>query len=61
MTSTDFEKNTLRSGDLVDRSDDEMPEGLPPPDPPEKVAEAILETVETGKAEQILIPKRPGR
>jgi len=53
-TATDFEKNTLRSGPIVEWEGDS---NLPPADPPEKVAQAILETVETGKAEQSLIPK----
>ena len=58
ITRTEFEKNTLRSGGLAYESDDEITEGLPPPDSPEKVAQAILETVETGPAEKVLIPKR---
>jgi short-subunit dehydrogenase len=53
-TATDFEKNTLHSGQTTEWEDNS---DLPPADPPEKVAQAILETVETGKAEQVLIPK----
>ncbi len=56
ITRTDFEKNTLRSGGLAYQTDDAITEGLPPPDSPEKVAQAILETVEAGQAEKILIP-----
>lgn len=49
ITSTDFEKNTMKSagGDLEDEG-----EGPPMPgDPPEYVAKKILEAIETGKAE----------
>lgn len=53
-TATDFEKNTLHSGPETEWEGDS---DLPPADPPEKVAQAILEIVKTGKAEQSLIPK----
>jgi short-subunit dehydrogenase len=58
ITRTDFEKNTLRSGGLAYETDDEIAEGLPAPDAPEKVAYAIIETVETGVSEKSLIPRR---
>jgi short-subunit dehydrogenase len=46
ITSTNFEKNTIKDGSL-DHGD-----GPPMPgDPPEYVAKLILEAVETGKAE----------
>ena len=46
ITSTDFEKNTMKEGDSGERDGSPMPG-----DPPEFVAEKILEAIETGKAE----------
>jgi short-subunit dehydrogenase len=46
ITSTDFEKNTMKEGHLEEGDGPPMPG-----DPPELVAEKILEAIETGKAE----------
>lgn len=54
ITMTGFEQNTLHSGRTTEW---EGNSNLPPGDPPEKVAQAILETLASGKAEQSLIPK----
>lgn len=55
ITMTGFERNTLHSGRGTEWEGDS---NMPPGDPPEKAAQAILETVETGPAEKVLIPKR---
>lgn len=57
ITATAFEKNTLHSGAQGEQEEEGESWNPPPADPPEKVAQAILGTVETGKAEQSLIPK----
>lgn len=46
ITSTDFEKNTMKEENSEERDSPPMPG-----DPPEFVAEKILEAIETGKAE----------
>lgn len=46
ITSTNFEKNTMKEGDLEEGDGPPMPG-----DPPKFVAEKILEAIETGKAE----------
>jgi short-subunit dehydrogenase len=46
ITSTDFEKNTMKEGHSEERDGPPMPG-----DAPELVAEKILEAIETGKAE----------
>lgn len=56
ITRTNFEAVTLKSGGLKVETDDEVTKGLPAPDTPEHVAQKILETVETGIAEQIIDP-----
>ena len=48
MTATQFEKNTMRSGPAMQW---EGGGSMPKIDPPELIAEKILEAVETGKAE----------
>jgi short-subunit dehydrogenase len=58
ITSTDFEKNTLRSGGLAYATDDGIAEGRATPDTPEKVAFAIIDTVQSGISEKSLIPRR---
>jgi short-subunit dehydrogenase len=58
ITATNFEKNTLRSGMPAYSEEEEGNGGLPPADPPEKVAKAILKAIESGKAEISLIPRR---
>jgi short-subunit dehydrogenase len=53
ITNTDFFKNIIgeNGGRESAKADNEVDEGMPPADPPEKVAEKILEAVESGKAE----------
>ena len=45
MTATDFEENTIKDSHIEWDEGDER--DLPPPDPPEYVAEKILEAIET--------------
>jgi short-subunit dehydrogenase len=56
ITDTDFFKNTISENGQREnaKADDEVDEGLPPADPPGKVAEKILEAAESGKAEIML-------
>ena len=51
ITATEFEKNTIREGDLA--KDWEEPSGPQPPDSAEFVAQKILEGIESGAAEII--------
>jgi NAD(P)-dependent dehydrogenase (short-subunit alcohol dehydrogenase family) len=55
ITATDLEKNAIGADE---RSTAGPPPGIPPADPPEKVAEAILSLIESGEAELSLIPRR---
>ena len=48
MTATDFEKNTMQSGPVMEW---EGRGNMPKIDPPELIAERIVEAIETGKAE----------
>ncbi|HUD20279.1 MAG TPA: SDR family oxidoreductase [Patescibacteria group bacterium] len=48
MTATDFEKNTMQSGPAMEW---EGGGDMPKIDPPELIAECIVEAIETGKAE----------
>lgn len=61
ITRTEFEKNTLRSGGVQYQTDDEITKGLPKPDTAEFVAGKILETVESGIAEQVIDPWKRGK
>ncbi len=51
ITTTEFEKNTLRSGKSFFEEDNQDLSNLPPADPPELIAEKIFEAIITGKAE----------
>lgn len=52
ITTTDFEKNTIKHGSFGQPSNADDGEDLfQPPDPPEYVAGKILEAIETGEAE----------
>jgi len=51
-TDTNFEKNTLKGKEIPFSWSGGG--NLPPPDPPERVAEKILEAIETGKEEIIV-------
>jgi NAD(P)-dependent dehydrogenase (short-subunit alcohol dehydrogenase family) len=55
VTETELERNAI--GAEPDATG-ESPPGLPPADPPEKVAEAILALIESGEAELSLVPRR---
>jgi NAD(P)-dependent dehydrogenase (short-subunit alcohol dehydrogenase family) len=55
ITATDLEKNAVGADE---RSMAGPPPGIPPADPPEKVADAILELIESGEAELSLVPRR---
>jgi NAD(P)-dependent dehydrogenase (short-subunit alcohol dehydrogenase family) len=55
ITDTDLEKNAIGADEHSIAS---PPSGIPPADPPEKVAEAILSLIESGEAELSLIPRR---
>jgi short-subunit dehydrogenase len=50
MTATDFEENTVKDSH-VEWEEEEDGRELPPLDPPEHVAQKILETIETGAPE----------
>lgn len=50
MTATNFEKNTMRSGPPMEWGGDG---GMPEIDPPELVAEKILEAIEKGEAQVV--------
>lgn len=50
ITKTNFEKNTIKENGEEEWSQDEI-NNLPPFDPPEHVAEKILEAIQSGKAE----------
>lgn len=50
MTATNFEKNTLRNGPPTEWEGDGE---IPKIDPPELIAEKILEAIETGEAELV--------
>jgi NAD(P)-dependent dehydrogenase (short-subunit alcohol dehydrogenase family) len=53
ITATDLEKNAIGA---YGQSSAGQPSSLPPADPPEKVAEAILSLIESGRAELSLVP-----
>ncbi len=55
ITETDLEKNAIGADE---DSTAGPPPGIPPADPPEKVAEAILSLIESGEAELSLVPRR---
>jgi NAD(P)-dependent dehydrogenase (short-subunit alcohol dehydrogenase family) len=55
ITATDLEKNAIGADESSMAG---PPPGIPPADPPEKVAEAILELIESGEAELSLVPRR---
>jgi NAD(P)-dependent dehydrogenase (short-subunit alcohol dehydrogenase family) len=55
ITATELEKNAIGADE---RSMAGPPPGIPPADPPEKVAEAILKLIESGEAELSLVPRR---
>ena len=55
ITETDLEKNAIGADE---HSTAGPPPGIPPADPPEKVAEAILRLIESGDAELSLVPGR---
>jgi NAD(P)-dependent dehydrogenase (short-subunit alcohol dehydrogenase family) len=55
ITETDLEKNAIGADE---HSTAGPPLGIPPADPPEKVAEAILRLIESGDAELSLVPGR---
>ena len=54
ITATDLEKNAIGADE---HSTAGPPPGIPPADPPEKVAEAILRLIESGEAELSLVPE----
>jgi NAD(P)-dependent dehydrogenase (short-subunit alcohol dehydrogenase family) len=56
--------NFFRSGTLAQSSIEPLAawqrhSNIPPPDPPEKVADAILAIIQSGEAEAILVPQMP--
>jgi short-subunit dehydrogenase len=55
VTDTNLERNAIGAAEL---STTEVPPGIPPADPPEKVAEAIISLIESGEAELSLTPNR---
>ena len=55
ITATDLEKNAIGADE---HSTAGPPPDIPPADPPEKVAEAILSLIESGEAELSLVPRR---
>lgn len=55
ITATDLEKNAIGADE---NSSAGPPSNLPPADPPEKVAAAILSLIESGQAELNLVPSR---
>ena len=55
ITATDLERNAIGADE---HSMAGPPPGIPPADPPEKVAEAILNLIESGEAELSLVPRR---
>jgi NAD(P)-dependent dehydrogenase (short-subunit alcohol dehydrogenase family) len=55
ITETDLEKNAIGADE---HSMAGPPPGIPPADPPEKVAEAILNLIESGEAELSVVPRR---
>jgi len=57
ITETDLERNAIGADE---HSMAGPPPGIPPADPPEKVAEAILSLIESGEAELSLVPRRGG-
>lgn len=56
ITDTNFFKNVVRPKGVkgTQRASEEVDDHMPPADPPEKVAQRILQSVETGKAEILL-------
>ena len=55
ITATDLEKNAIGADE---NSSAGPPSNIPPADPPEKVAAAILSLIESGQAELNLVPSR---
>jgi NAD(P)-dependent dehydrogenase (short-subunit alcohol dehydrogenase family) len=55
ITATDLEKNAIGADE---NSSAGPPSNIPPADPPEKVAAAILSLIESGQAELSLVPSR---
>lgn len=55
ITATDLEKNAIGADE---HSSAGPPPNIPPADPPEKVAGAILSLIESGEAELSLVPRR---
>jgi NAD(P)-dependent dehydrogenase (short-subunit alcohol dehydrogenase family) len=55
ITATRLEENAIGAGE---RSMTGPPPDIPPADPPEKVAEAIVSLIESGEAELSLVPRR---
>ena len=55
ITATDLERNALGADE---HSIAGPPPGIPPADPPERVAAAILNLIESGEAELSLVPRR---
>jgi NAD(P)-dependent dehydrogenase (short-subunit alcohol dehydrogenase family) len=55
VTDTNLERNAIGA---AEPSTAEAPPGIPPADPPEKVAEAIVSLIESGEAELSLTPNR---
>ena len=55
ITATDLEKNAIGADE---NSSAGPPSNIPPADPPEKVAAAILRLIESGQAELSLVPSR---
>lgn len=56
ITDTNFFKNVIKEKNkpIATRASQQVDRGMPPADPPEKVARHILQAVETGKAEIML-------
>ncbi len=55
ITATDLETNAIGADEQAATG---PPPGIPPADPPERVAEAILSLLESGEAELSLVPGR---
>jgi NAD(P)-dependent dehydrogenase (short-subunit alcohol dehydrogenase family) len=55
ITATNLERNAIGADENWTGI---LPPGIPPADPPEKVAEAILSLIESGEAELSLAPQR---
>lgn len=51
ITATDFEKNTIKTKRIQSQNEDEGDSWMAKADPPELIAEKVLEAIETGKLE----------